>query len=124
MDDLAKAMLFGGAVPYTDTIRGNSGFDAWFQQQGIKDPQGRSLRDLDLKTRLLRYPLSYLVYTPAFVGLPDYARDYLFGRFAAVLQGRDASDSYVFMSAADRRATLQILTATSPAFAQYLAKHP
>ena len=28
------------------------------------------------------------------------------------------------MSAADRRDTLQILTATKPAFAQYLAKHP
>ena len=89
LDDLAKAMLFGDAAPYTDTIRGNSGFDAWFQKQGIKDAQGRSLRDLDLQTRLLRYPLSYLVYTPAFDALPDYARDYVFGRFAAVLQGRD-----------------------------------
>jgi hypothetical protein len=124
MDDLAKAMLFGDAVPYTDSIRGNSGFDVWFQKQGIRDSQGRSLRELDLNTRLLRYPLSFLVYTPAFEGLPEYARDYLFGRFAAVLQGRDASDTYAFMSAADRRATLEILTATSPAFAQYLAKHP
>jgi hypothetical protein len=124
MDDLAKAMLFGDAVPYTDAIRGNSGFDVWFQKQGVKDPQGRSLRELDLKTRLFRYPLSFLVYTPAFEALPAYARDYLFGRFAAVLQGHDASDTYAFMSATDRRATLQILTATDPAFAQYLAKHP
>jgi hypothetical protein len=124
MDDLAKAMLFGDAVPYTDTIGGNSGFDVWFQKQGVRDSQGRSLRELDLKTRLLRYPLSFLVYTPAFEGLPEYARDYLFGRFAAVLQGHDVSDTYAFMSTAERRATLQILTATDPAFAQYLAKHP
>jgi hypothetical protein len=124
MDDLAKAMLFGDAVPYTDTIHGTSGFDVWFQKQGIRDSQGRSLRDLDLQTRLFRYPLSFLVYTPAFEALPDYARDYLFGRFAAVLQGRDASDTYAFMSAADRRATLQIFTATDPAFARYLARHP
>ena len=47
MDDLAKAMMFGDAVPYTDTIRGNSGFDTWFQKQAIKDPQGHSLRDFD-----------------------------------------------------------------------------
>ncbi len=124
LDDLAKAMMFGDAAPYTDTIRGNSGFDAWFQKQGIRDAQGRSLRDLDLHTRLLRYPLSYLVYTPAFSGLPDYARDYVFGKFAAVLQGRDHSQTYAFMTDADRRDTLQILTATQPAFAQYLAKHP
>jgi hypothetical protein len=124
LDDLAKAMMFGDAAPYTDTIRGNSGFDAWFQKQGIRDAQGRSLRDLDLQTRLLRYPLSYLVYTPSFSALPDYARDYVFGKFAAVLQGRDHSPTYTFMTDADRRNTLQILTATLPAFAHYLLKHP
>jgi hypothetical protein len=123
LDELAKAMLFGDAVPYIDTIRGNSGFAAWFQKQGSKDPQGRSLRDFDLQTRLFRYPLSYLVYTPSFDALPDYARDYVFGKFAAVLQGRDSSASYAFMSAADRRDTLQVLTATKPTFAQYLARH-
>jgi hypothetical protein len=124
LDDLAKAMLFGDAAPFIDPIRGNSGFAAWFQKQGIKDPQGRSLRDLDLQTRLFRYPLSYLVYTPSFDALPDYARDYVFGKFAAVLQGRDTAASYAFMSAADRRDTLQLLMATKPAFAQYLARHP
>ncbi len=124
LDDLAKAMLFGDAAPYADTIQGNSGFDAWFQKQAIKDPRGRSLRDLDLQTRLFRYPLSYLVYTPSFDALPEYAREYVFGKFAAVLQGRDTSASYAFMSIADRRDTLQVLTATKPVFAQYLAKHP
>lgn len=124
LDDLAKAMLFGDAAPYTDTIRGNSGFAAWFQKQGIKDGQGHSLRDFDLHTRLFRYPVSYLVYTPAFNALPAYARDYVFGRFAAVLQGRDTSEPFAFMTATERRDTLQILTATAPAFAQYLAKHP
>jgi hypothetical protein len=123
LDDLAESMMFGEAVPYTDAIRGNSGFDAWFVKQGPRDAQGRSLRDLDLNTRLFRYPLSFLVYTPSFDALPEYARDYVFGRFAAVLQGRDHSDAYAFMSDADRRDTLQILTATKPAFAQYLAKH-
>jgi hypothetical protein len=112
LDDLANAMLFVDAVPYTDTIRGNSGFDGWFQKQGVRNAQGRSLWELDLKTRLLRYPLSYLVYTPAFDALPDYARDYLFGRFAALLREHHETD------------TLQILTATKPAFAHYLAKHP
>jgi hypothetical protein len=123
MDDLAKAMLFGDAVPYTDTIRGNSGFDAWFQKQGPRDPQGRSLRELDLKTRLFRYPLSYLVYSPSFDALPEYVRDYVYGRFAAVLQGRDHSDTYAFMSDTARHDTLAILSATKPSFAQYLAKH-
>jgi hypothetical protein len=124
LDDLAKAMMFGDAAPYSDSIRGNSGFDSWFQKQGIRDSQGRSLRELDLKSRLLRYPLSYLVYTASFDDLPDYARDYVFGRFALVLRGRDTSATYAFMSEIDRRDTLAILSSTKPAFAQYLAKHP
>jgi hypothetical protein len=123
LDELAKAMLFGDAAPYTDTIRGNSGFDVWFQKQGPADPQGRSLRQLDLKTRLFRYPLSYLVYSPAFDALPDYARDAVYGRIAAVLQGRDHSEPYAFMSDSVRQDTLAILTATKPSFAQYLARH-
>lgn len=123
LEDLAKAMLFGDAAPFTDAIRGSSGFDAWFRRQGPVDAQGRSLRDLDLNTRLFRYPLSYLVYTPAFDALPDYARDYVYGRFAAVLQGRDHTEPYAFMSDAARRDTLQILIATKPSFAQYLARH-
>ena len=123
MNELAKAMLFGDAVPYTDNIRGNSGFDAWFQRQGPSDPQGRSLRQLDLHTRLFRYPLSYLVYTPSFDALPDFARDYVYGRFAAVLQGQDHSDSYAFMNDSARHDTLAILSATKASFAQYLARH-
>jgi hypothetical protein len=38
-----------------------SGFSADFAKQGPRDSRGRSLRDLDLKTRL-RYPLSYVIY--------------------------------------------------------------
>ncbi len=64
------------------------------------------------------------MYTPSFTALPDYARDYVYGKFAAVLQGRDKSETYAFMTAADRHDTLEILSATQPAFAQYLARHP
>ncbi|HTY94077.1 MAG TPA: hypothetical protein VMC02_09325 [Steroidobacteraceae bacterium] len=124
LDDLAKAMMFGDAVPYVDAISGNSGFDAWFQQQGPRDANGHSLRELDLHTRLFRHPLSFLVYSASFDALPPYAQDYLFGRFAAVLRGRDHSQLYAFMSDEDRRETLQILASTKPSFAQYLARHP
>jgi hypothetical protein len=117
LEPLLQAMLFVEAAPYTSPISGGSGFDATFQRRGPRDGKGRSLRDLDLRTRLFRYPLSYLVYSESFAALPDYARRYLYSRFNAVLQGKDRSGSLAALGAEDRKAVLEILTATKPEFA-------
>jgi len=120
-EPLVQAMLFANAAPLTDTVASTSGFDAWFQAQGPRDKAGRSLRELDLRTRLFKYPLSYLVYSPAFDGLPDYARNYVYGRFLDILSGRDAHGAFSKLSAADRKAVMEILTATKPEFARLAA---
>lgn len=117
LDQLANAMLFVNAATYTDPIAGNSGFDAWFEARGPRDDQGRSLRTLDLRTRLFAYPLSYLVYSDGFGALPDYAKSYLYDRFVAVLGGDDQSPAYAHLSANDRQAVMEILQATQPEFA-------
>jgi hypothetical protein len=120
-EPLVQAMLFTKAVSLTDTVASSSGFDAWFQAQGPRDKAGRSLRELDLKTRLFKYPLSYLVYSPAFDGLPDYVRNYVYGRFTDILSRPDAPGEFPQLSAADRRAVMEILTATKPEFARSTA---
>jgi hypothetical protein len=117
LEPLVKALLLVDAAPLPGRITGNSGFDSWFQAQGPRDRQGRSLRELDLKTRLFRYPLSYMVYSAGFDGLPAYAREYVYRRLADVLSGRDRSASYARLSDADRATLLEILTQTKPAFA-------
>ena len=117
MDDLVNAMLFVDAAGYSGKITGNSGFDRWFEARGIHDSHGRSLRDLDLTSRLLKYPLSYLIYSESFDALPAYAKNYVYGRLAAVLSGKDQSKPYAHLSAGDRKAMLEILTATKPEFA-------
>lgn len=117
LEPLVKALLLVDAVPLSGKLIGNSGFDSWFQAQGLRDPQGRSLRELDLKTRLFRYPLSYMIYSVGFEGLPAYAHEYVYGRLDAVLAGRDRSAAYARLSSADRATALEILKATKPAFA-------
>jgi hypothetical protein len=117
LEPLLDAMLFVDAADIS-RIGGNSGFDKWFEAQGPKDARGRSLRDLDLTTRIFKYPFSYLVYSSAFDALPDAAREYLYKRLDAILSGRDASAKYAGLTAADRRAVLEILSATDPAFAR------
>ncbi len=121
MDPLVDAMLFVDATRFTDKIMGNSGFDRGFEARGPRDPRGRSLRDLDLSRRLFKYPLSYLVYSAAFDGLPEYAKRYIYGRFAAILSGRDRGESDAQLTPEDRKAILEILMTTKPAFARFVA---
>jgi len=116
LEGLVRAMLFVNAAPVSDPIAGGSGFDRWFEAQGPKDERGRSLRDLDLSDRLFRYRLSYLVYSAGFDGLPGSARDYIYGRLFEVLTGRDRTETFSYLDAAERRELLEILTATKPDF--------
>jgi hypothetical protein len=115
-EQLLKAMLFSGAVPLTAPVQGTSNFATEFSARGPRDSSGRSLRDFDQKTRLFRYPLSYLIYSKAFDGLPQPVKTYVYGRLREVLTGADKSSAFAHLSAADRKAILEILTETKPDF--------
>lgn len=117
-----QAMLFVDATDVGSGIKSGSGFDVWFESQGPRDPQGRSLRQLDLKTRLFKYPMSYLVYSPAFDNLPEPAKEFVYSRLAEILTGRDESATFSHLSLSDRRAVLEILSTTQPQFARPAAK--
>jgi hypothetical protein len=118
LEPLVRGLLHANAAPFTAPMVGNAGYDAWFQKQGPKDPRGRSLRELDLKTRVFKYPLSYLIYSDGFKGLPEYAKQYVYQRLAEILRGQDQSPAYASLSATDRQSILEILTSTDPAFAR------
>ena len=117
IEPLVQTMLFAGETVLTDEISGDAKFAAQFVSRAVRDPQGRSLRDLDLHTRLFRYPLSYLVYSAAFDALPRVARDAVYARLAAVLRGEDRSEPFAQLGDEDRAAILEIVTATKPEFA-------
>ena len=117
LEPLVKALLLVDAAPFPTRFTGNSGFDRWFQAQGPRDARGRSLRELDLGKRLFRYPLSYMIYSVGFEGLPRYAQEYVYRRLNQVLSGADQGPPYAHIPAADRAVALEILTTTQPAFA-------
>jgi hypothetical protein len=57
-EDLVKYMRFVDEAELNDPIQGTTAFAREFSARGPRDRQGRSLRDLDLRTRLLQYPCS------------------------------------------------------------------
>jgi hypothetical protein len=114
-DDLLDALFFTGEAALPAPIKGTTDFATKFMQQGPRDTQGRSLRQLDLKTRLFTYPLSYLIYTPQLSRLPAEMKDYLYQRLWNILISRD-STQYPHITLPQRQALLEILIDTLPDF--------
>lgn len=117
--DLVDYMLFVHEAPLTGPVKGVSGFSESFAARGPRDGQGRSLRDLDLRRRLFRYPCSYMIYTPAFDGMPPAARDAVYKRLWEVLSGREKQTPYRRLSLQDRQAIVSILRETKPDLPEY-----
>jgi hypothetical protein len=115
-EDLVRYLLFVGEAPLSGPIAGTSGFTEHFAGLGPKDEQGRSLRDFDLKTRLFRYPLSYLIYSEAFDALPPVAKQAVYERLDAILSGRERDADFDHLTPELRREILAILRATKPDF--------
>ncbi len=112
VDEMVKYMLFADEAPLTAPVTGESTFSKTFPERGPRDSQGRSLRDFDLKTRLFRYPLSYMIYTAAFDGMPDTVRERVYQRLYEILTGKDQSKIFAGRSSADRAAILGIVKET------------
>ena len=85
---LADYLLFADEAPLpTALMAGPSPFAAQFAARGPFDRQGRTLRELQLSGRLMRYPLSYTIYSPMYRALPDGPRQLVEQRIDAVLAG-------------------------------------
>jgi hypothetical protein len=122
VEPLALTLLFADEIALTDPVSGEAAFTKQFLSRAVRDGQGRSLRDFDMKTRMFRYPVSYLVQSSAFDALPRAAREAVYARFAAVLRGQGAGEPFAAFGAAERAAALEILAATKPEFAAAVAK--
>ena len=116
-EPLVEALLFSEEPKLPGPVKGNSTFAADFEKRGPFDRGGRSLRQFDLTKRMFRHPMSYLIYSKAFAGLPAEARDQVARRLKEILTGPVAKGPYAHLSAEDRKAIVEIVTGTHPALA-------
>lgn len=119
-DRVLQYLLMCDEFPLTSPIEGGSGFREQFEARGPRDPQGRSLRDFDLKTRMFRYPCSYLIYSQAFDGLPSKLRQRVLNQLKLILEDKlqgEPAKRFAHLSKQDRVNIKQILLATKPDFA-------
>jgi hypothetical protein len=110
--ELVDYLVFVDEAPLPSPVKGSSVFAEAFAARGPADRRGRSLRQLDLERRLLRYPCSYMIYSAAFDALPDEAKEAVYRRLWQVLSGDGQSPKYARLSPADRQAIIEILRDT------------
>ena len=119
VEAFVKYLLFVEEAPLSAKIEGTSSFTLEFSKLGPFDRHGRSLRQFELKTRLFKYPCSYLIYSEAFEALPSPIRERIYARLWEILSGRETSKDYEKLSVETRRALLEILAETKKDLPSY-----
>ncbi len=116
VNDLADYLLFADEAPPLAPLTPPAGFAASLEARTPKDRRGRSFAQLDMVNRMLRYPCSFMVYSEAFDGLSKPVKGAIYRRMLDDLSAHDARASHLRLTAADRRAVLEILRDTKPDF--------
>jgi hypothetical protein len=122
--ELVDYMLFVDEAPLPGPVHGESGFTGRFSGQGPRDKKNRSLRELDLTRRLLRYPCSYMIYSEAFDALPPEVLAAVYFRLWRVLSGQERATRYTRLSVTDRRTIVEILRDTKAGLPAYFDRVP
>lgn len=117
--ELADYMLFVDEAPLPAGVKGSCGFAERFSSTGARDRKGRSLHQLDLGNRLMRYPCSYMIETPAFEALPALAKEAIYRRIWTILSGGERDARYAHLTRSDRQAIVEILRETKKDLPQY-----
>ena len=121
-ENVIEHLLMYDEFALTSPVAGTSGFADEFMERGKRDSKNRSLRDLDLRTRLFQFPCSYLIYSESFDGLPEEVKKPIMIRLVEVLEGRDKTPKFAYLTSESRQAILEILIETKPAFADSIGK--
>jgi hypothetical protein len=112
MEELLTYMLYDDELQLESPVEGASSYADDFQKRGERDSKGRSLRELDMQTRMFRYPCSFLIYSNGWDGLPESVKQHLYERLDEILSGKGNGERFARLSADDRTAIREILVDT------------
>ena len=110
--EVVRYLLFADEFPLTaGAVSSDGGFARAFAV-GRKAVGGRSLKDLELRTRLFRHRCSFLVHTPLFEGLdPELRKRVLDGMGVALAPGEGAVE-FRYLGEDEKQAIRGILRET------------
>lgn len=107
---VVEALLFTGeAALGEDGVEGSVAFQQQFAAQFPRTPDGDSLADFQLNTRLFKFRCSTMVYSAAFRGLPARVKSAVVAGLKKVLESEVTAGPYESMKAPERRHISSIL---------------
>lgn len=110
---LVRYILFADEAPLPPGgVAGDAAFKAAFLATRRPAANGASLKDLDLRTRLLRYRCSYMIYSPSFAGLPAQLKERVLFHIARALDEAKPEAEFAYLPVAEKRAIRGILRET------------
>ncbi len=119
-----RYLLFTEETDLEDEIQGNTRYAEAFQKLGPFDSKGRSLRQLDLRHRMFKYPCSFLIYSASFDAIPKEMLDHIYQRLFDILTGKDESEAFEMVSERNKHAIFEILLETKKGLPDYWRQSP
>ena len=114
-DDVVEALLFKDEAVLPDGgIEGDPAFQTAFTKRAPQSSDGRSLKDFQLLNRLFKYRCSYMVYSLTFQHLTPALKNTVFERLWSVLDGKDTTGEFDYLSDSERGHIRRILAETLP----------
>ena len=108
---VVRYLLFADEVPLpAGGVEADPAYRTDFLATRRATPDGLSLKDLDLNTRLFKYRCSYMIYSPVFEGLPAVLKERIYVQLGAAL--RDDSKEFAHLPTVEKKAIREILTDT------------
>jgi hypothetical protein len=105
---ITRYLLFADEVPLpAGGVAGDAAFKADFLSTR-RAADGLSLKDFDLRTRLLKHRCSYMIYSPLFTSLPSALKERVYAQLRSALGGGD----YAYLPTTEKKAIRSILKAT------------
>ena len=112
---LAHYLLFSREAKLTEPVVGTSRFQLDFEAL-VTDDAGRSARQFDLQTRMLKVRLSYLIYSQTFAEQPQVLRRALASELLEATEETYHEAKQVELNAEDRQAIRELLQKSPPAW--------
>lgn len=107
-----REMLYVEEVALPGGVEGSAEFQEAFTKERSKNSEGRSLRDLRLYERLMKYRCSHLIYSEAFATLPSPIRTRILDQLHGILTSPADWPEFSHLGASERGHILAILRET------------
>jgi hypothetical protein len=108
-----EALLFKDEAPLPEGgIEGEEDFQTAFVQAGRRSGDGRSLRDLQLRSRLFKYRCSYMVHSLTFEHLQPHLKARVCSGLEEILQEGPLAAEFAWLGKAEKAHILRILRDT------------